>query len=248
MPSAFWLKMGEIMIPIKIAELVIGIHSESLYIRKMCGAYKCENEKPDFEIAVTDGDIMAERMLCPTLSSEELESLAIYRALCLRVLDFDCIIFHSSALELDGEGYLFAAASGIGKSTHTRMWREVFGERVIMIDDDKPLLRRLGDIWYVCGTPWNGKHCLGSSRVVPLKGICLLSRDKDNKIYQVQSCDVLPALLSQTLRPGNISQMDIMLRLMDSLLKSVPVYSMRCTMSHEAAQMSYRKMKGMRQA
>ena len=33
---------------------------------------------------------------------------------------------HSSALMMDGRGYLFAGLSGAGKSTHARMWRETF--------------------------------------------------------------------------------------------------------------------------
>ena len=31
--------------------------------------------------------------------------------------------------------------NGTGKSTHARLWRETFGDRVWMINDDKPLLR-----------------------------------------------------------------------------------------------------------
>ena len=39
------------------------------------------------------------------------------------------IYLHSSAIELDGKAYLFSGPSGVGKSTHTRLWREVFGGR-----------------------------------------------------------------------------------------------------------------------
>lgn len=30
---------------------------------------------------------------------------------------------HSSAVELDGRAYLFSGKSGVGKSTHTRLWQ-----------------------------------------------------------------------------------------------------------------------------
>ena len=35
---------------------------------------------------------------------------------------------HSSAVELDGRAYLFSGKSGVGKSTHTRLWQQIFGD------------------------------------------------------------------------------------------------------------------------
>ena len=69
------------------------------------------------------------------------EWIAIYRRLSDYVLQKDVLLFHSSALALDGQVYLFAAPSGTGKSTHARLWRETFGDRVVMVNDDKPLLK-----------------------------------------------------------------------------------------------------------
>lgn len=50
-------------------------------------------------------------------------------------------LFHGSCVAVDGEGYLFAAKSGVGKSTHARLWRELLGDRAVMFSDDEPLIR-----------------------------------------------------------------------------------------------------------
>jgi serine kinase of HPr protein (carbohydrate metabolism regulator) len=54
------------------------------------------------------------------------------------MVDYGVILFHGSALSLDGEGFIFTAKSGVGKSTHAGLYRELYGERVEMINDDKP--------------------------------------------------------------------------------------------------------------
>ena len=66
---------------------------------------------------------------------------------------------------------MFTAPSGTGKSTHARLWREAFGERVVMINDDKPLLLVRPEGVTVYGTPFRGKHGLGGDRSAPLRAI-----------------------------------------------------------------------------
>lgn len=70
-----------------------------------------------------------------------IESLALYQNITELLLARDVMQFHCSALEMDGRAYLFTAPSGTGKSTHVRLWRQVFGARVTVINDDKPLVR-----------------------------------------------------------------------------------------------------------
>ena len=51
---------------------------------------------------------------------------------------------------------LFTVKNRTGKSIHTKFWREVFGERAVMVNDDKPLLKLTEDGVLACGTPWDG--------------------------------------------------------------------------------------------
>ena len=67
------------------------------------------------------------------------------------------MLLHSSAVVVDGYAYLFSADSGTGKSTHTGLWKQHFGDRAYIINDDKPAIRKVDGEWYVFGTPWSGK-------------------------------------------------------------------------------------------
>lgn len=75
------------------------------------------------------------------------------------------------------------ADSSVGKSTHTGLWRQVFGdERVKILNDDKPALRFEKGIWYAYGTPWSGKYGMNLNLRYPVAGICFLKQGAQNKI------------------------------------------------------------------
>lgn len=115
--------------------------------------------------------------LYPELSSENAEYIATGRSFYRRLLDHDGFMLHSSCVVMDGKAYCFTATSGTGKSTHTALWQKVFGrDRVYILNDDKPALRRMDGRWYAFGTPWSGKYDISVPKGVPLGGIALLSR------------------------------------------------------------------------
>lgn len=173
-----------------------------------------------------------------------LETLAIYRKIANQMLDHDTLLFHGSAISVDGEGYLFTAKSGTGKSTHTGYWRQLFGERAVMVNDDKPLLRVMEDHVLVCGTPWNGKHFLGTNICVPLKGICILSRAEENQIRPLPVEEALPMLIQQSHRPKDPVGLSKVLGILDKLTKRTGLYALGCNLDPQAAMVAYRGMNG----
>lgn len=171
-----------------------------------------------------------------------LEIASVYRKIADRMIEYDTLLFHGSVVSVDGEGYLFTALSGTGKSTHTRLWREAFGDRAVMVNDDKPLLRITEEGVYACGTPWNGKHRLGSNIQVPLKGLCILTRAEENHIEPVSALEALPILLQQCHRPADPASMPKVLGLVDRLTKLTGLYRLGCNMDPEAALVAYNGM------
>lgn len=170
---------------------------------------------------------------------EYLETLALYRKIAEGLLEYDTLLFHGSVIALDGEGYCFTAKSGTGKSTHTRLWREQFGRRAVMVNDDKPLLRLTGQGVLAYGTPWDGKHRLSNNISVPLKAICILSRSKTNRIEQIAQQETLPMLIQQSYRPADEDKLGKTLMLADRLGKSVKLYRLGCNMEPDAPQVAY---------
>lgn len=227
----------------KIADVVFCAETNYPYTERLCKEYRYDgDEEPVFSASITTDDILSEKAQSTNIPDDILESLALYRKLCDYLIDNDGMIFHSSALEVDGKAYLFAAPSGTGKSTHTRGWRTYLGEKVKMINDDKPLIRRIDGKFYAYGNPWNGKHNIGSNIRAEVKAICELKRGAENVIIKTDAKTMIPTVLNQTLRFADVSKMDKLLSLVDGLLRASDLYVLYCNISEEAVYTSYNAM------
>ena len=220
--------------------------------RAYCSGY-LSDDIPAFSVVVTPEDLAFEREKSlreaaieglpePKLTDQQLECTALQERIADHLLRHDVLLFHGSAVAVDGVGYLFTAKSGTGKSTHTRFWRETFGDRAVMVNDDKPFLRITPEGVQVYGSPWNGKHGLGSNICVPLKAICLLERGEENQIQRISAKDAVFMLLQQSNRPLQPRLMPKYLELVDKLSAGVALYRMKCTMDPMAAQIAYDAM------
>lgn len=163
-----------------------------------------------------------------------------YKAL----LDFSGIMLHSSAVAVDGKAYLFSGPCGMGKSTHTRLWCETFGEKAIIFNDDKPAIRFVNGVWYAYGTPWCGKNGINVNMEVPLAGICFLKRGEENAIRRLSSVEATFSIISQTVRkfkdPENL---DKMLATVEAIVGRIPVYELHNRPEPDAARLSYETMR-----
>ncbi len=238
---------------IKLAGRVIEVKAMYPYIKKYCEGYVCD-EPADFSVETTQADLEFEREKSARDDIAEgravidhpdsyLETLAVYRKIVEKLMDYDSLLFHGSAIAVDGVAYLFTAKSGTGKSTHTRFWREAFGDRAVMVNDDKPLLKLTKDGVLVCGTPWNGKHNLGTNMTAPLQAICILERGEQNEIAEITAQDALPMLLQQSHRPGNPAAMVTYMQIMDRLTKNLKFYRLKCNLNPEAAMVAHEGMR-----
>ncbi len=234
------------MIKYKIADLTFETECIYAYTPNLCKNYEYNGEEPvRFTVKMTKEDILAEKALAPEFQEAYLESLALFRKLCDYALDnADGIIFHSSAIMVDGNAYLFTAPSGTGKSTHARLWREMLGDRAVMVNDDKPIIRYVDGDFYVYGTPWNGKHHLDTNCRAKIKAICNIYQAKENVIQKISAGEMLMVILNQTLRPTELNQMDKLLTLIEKLLNTVGLYKLGCNISREAAELSFKTMSG----
>jgi len=222
-----------------IADLTIEVPATGDMLSR-CGAYvTSEPATPD--IVIQEELYRPERY--PTLDENGaiyLESgWQFYRGL----LRFGGMMLHASAVALDGRAYLFSGPCGMGKSTHTRLWREVFGEKAVVFNDDKPALRRLDDRWYAYGTPWCGKDGINVNVKVPLAGICFLRRGEANVIRRLNSMEAMSYFLSQTLRKLREENMDLLLGNLDKLIREIPIFELKNLPEPDAARLSYETMR-----
>ena len=237
-----------------IANRLVEMRTMFRFIHMMCHYYNCDLERePDYCIETTMEDIENERVKAAEENRLEglpetdyldnhLETTAVYRKIADAFINDGIILFHGSVIAVDGQAYLFTAKSGTGKSTHTTLWRELFAERAVMVNDDKPLLEIGNEGVTVHGSPWNGKHNRGNNVSVPLKALCILERGEKNEIEKVNATDVLPMILQQTNRMSDPQKLLKTLELVETMLRIVPVYRLKCNMDIEAAKVAYEGM------
>jgi len=230
------------MFTIKLADRIFSIDNKYGYIEKLCRDYIIPDQDADI-ISVSDKEIQSENTGEGVFSDGYLESLAIYRKICDGLRDQDILLFHCSAILVDEKAYLFTAPSGTGKSTHVRLWKSLFGDRVKIINDDKPLLRFEKDRVFVYGTPYAGKHNLQNNISAEAAGIIVLHQAKENKIKKMTEQEAFPMLINQSYRGTTPDSIVKTINLVKRLSK-IDVYSLGCNISNEAVELVYNTLKG----
>ena len=237
---------------IKIAGSVAAVDSLFDSTPHYLKAYLTE-DAPDFSVTVTESDLRFEQAELDKEALEEgfrrrectdpfLERAAIQRAFAEFLFDRDILLVHGSTVAVDGRAYLFAAKSGTGKSTHTRLWRQVFGQRAVMINDDKPFLHLTDTGVIAFGSPWSGKHGLDTNISAPLTGICILQRGPENIIRPLSAEEALPRLHKEAYIPMDAEKHPKFQTLVEKLARQVPLWHMTCTKDPQAAQVAFDAM------
>lgn len=242
------------MVNFKISIAEITIEIEALFETTLifCQKYLTDSH-PDFKVSIAREDIDFERERARqtdikegrpafNFSDKYLETLAVYRKISEKLPLYNAFLFHGSAVAVDGNGYLFTAKSGTGKSTHVAFYREKFAERVLMVNDDKPLILIKKGQAFVCGSPWCGKHNLGNNIIVPLKSVCVLTRSDENYIQSIEAPQVFDILLGQSYRPHDAVSLAHYMKLFSSFTSVVKFYKLGCNLDPNSAIVSFNGM------
>ena len=237
---------------IEIAGAVFGIQPLFQSTKEYFKQYLTE-KTPEHIVSLTHDDLVFEQYLLDCEAVEEglkkrrfsapfLERSVFQRRIADLLAEQDVLMLHGSTVAVDGEAYLFTAPCGTGKSTHTRSWMTLFGDRAIMVNDDKPFLTISSSGVMAYGSPWNGKHGLSTNVCVPLKGICLLHRGSENIISIADRVDIRDLLVHQVHIPDDPTLSHRVGVLLDVLLDKVPLWKMYCNKDVDAARVSHSAM------
>lgn len=222
------------MLTIKIAGLAVGVDNRFRHIEWLARDY-ITDEPPLFTVSVTDDERLAEAARSSgDFSDGYLESTVAYRKIAEELPNYDAFVFHGAVLALDGRGYAFTARSGVGKTTHTRLWLSYFGERAEYINGDKPIIRFVDGTPYAFGTPWMGKESYGRNTSAALSGIALLKRGEENRAERIDPKGAVTELLKQMYIPKRADTARRSLLLLAKLIESTPVIRLECNMEQDA--------------
>ena len=234
---------------LEVAGLATQVQPMFFSTREYCRPYLTRRE-PEFFVEVTAEDLIRQQEALDKEADEEglrhrkftdpfLERTVIQEKIAEKLLERDTLLLHGSTVAVDGQAYLFTAPCGTGKSTHTRLWRELFGDRAVMVNDDKVFLELRRDGVWAYGSPWMGKHGIGTNVSAPLKGICFLRRGTENVIQRAEPQKWLPELVHQCFLPE-----ERYLPLISQLAQRIPLWEMTCTKDPQAAAIAYEAMSG----
>lgn len=140
---------------------------------------------------------------------------------------------HSSFIVHKNRAVLFSAPCGVGKSTQADLWNKHRNAQIINGDKAGVLVEE--NSVFACGVPFCGTSGICKAGEFPLGAIVLLSQSPMNEIKQLHGIEAITGILSNIyldLLATNESRM--ILDLLISLLKTVPVYSFGCRADESA--------------
>ena len=169
-----------------------------------------------------------------------IEECEISRAAGTALLPFGRAVFHGAAFVWRQKAWIFAAPSGTGKTTHIKLWQRLYGDRVEIINGDKPLFTLRSGRFFASGMPWCGKENWGCNKTVPLKAICFIDRAEHNSISPLEdNREIMSRLFLQLVMPEEHRLMVKYLDFANKLINTVSFYLLRCNMDLSAAQTAH---------
>lgn len=226
----------------RIADFLVEINSdEVLLIKERFKTDNCSAAAPDISVTITDDDfkVFGSNML-QMYSREYIERIAACNRVGLELPKHGAVLLHGSAVYTGGRAVVFIADSGVGKTTHTRLWQEYLGDELTIINGDKPIVRMRGGEPIIYSSPWTGKEGDESDTVACLTDVCVLTRSERNYTVPIEPTVCIDEFMRQLLHPTDPITALATLDTADKILSSVNCWRIGCNISLEAAETAYK--------
>ena len=197
--------------------------------------FKSETKEKETDVVITK-EFLLELSNGETEQLDELCYMATGSLFHRRILKFGGIMLHSSAIVYNGGGIAFCAKSGTGKSTHTQLWLKKFKDDCVILNDDKPVIKKENGNYYIYGTPWSGKTDLNLNLKAPLKAIVLLERGEIDEIIKCDKNTALKKILASTVQPKSVELLNLSLDIISDIIENVEIFKLKCTKNMSAVE------------
>lgn len=157
------------------------------------------------------------------------------------------MIAHASVVGCGDRAYMFMGKSGTGKSTHSRLWIENFGD-CTLLNDDCPMIHRDGKgLFFVCGTPWSGKTPCWRDTGMPLAGIARLRQASANSFRFLSGIEAFVAFIpGMSVMTADSGLYSIASSTALDLVGNIPVGMLDCLPDRDAAVICRRAYESLR--
>lgn len=154
------------------------------------------------------------------------------------------MVMHASVLDWSGKGILFTAPSGTGKSTQVKLWQTYFKKGVRVLNDDTPAIKFIYDTPYVYGTPWCGSSGIHCNGFAPIAAIIIVEQAPYNSVAHLAVSEAMFRVMPRVFFPYfDQNMMNEVMNLFEKLIKTVPVYLLKCKPEREAVELVYECVK-----
>ena len=142
---------------------------------------------------------------------------------------------HSASILYQKKAWLFSGHSGMGKSTHTALWHELWD--IPYLNGDLNLLGLQDDHIIVYGIPWCGTSGIFTTRQYELGGIVLLGRDtQTDHLEELSPSEKILRVMQRMISPSwKELQLSQNLSFAEEIADHVPVLHFLCTKNPSAA-------------
>jgi len=226
----------------RIADFDINLEKDTKRTKEAYAEYVSENNTFDFSLSITKEEVLAFQGGKDTYIYKDSVAVYYHKKLAEELPLHNAFVLHSATFDVDGIGVAFAAHSGTGKTTHMNLWQELLGEKMVVVNGDKPIVRFFDDEPeqpYAYGTPWMGKERLGCNMRTPLKNICFIERSKTNYVEKLDKKSAIDRVFNQVYMPENSSAKMNTVQLIDRLLTCCDLWIIHCNMEMDAAKVAY---------
>lgn len=137
------------------------------------------------------------------------------------------LTFHGVLMEYEGNGIIISAASGTGKTTHARLWRDL--RRALIINGDRAVCAKTAEGWKGYGLPWSGTSGEQINRSVAIRALVVLRRGETNEAHRISALEAFHQVFAHVLYPSwDKALTEKMMDLLESFLRDVPIFLLSC--------------------
>jgi len=116
-----------------------------------------------------------------------------------RVTYMGGLLLHACGVDCAGRGIAFSGRTEAGKTTPARLWQDRDG--VVVLNDDRVIVRPDEDGFTLLGTPWYGDGKISANTGVPLRSLLFLRHGQTNSLETVGFAEAVAEVFAASVMP-----------------------------------------------
>lgn len=145
-------------------------------------------------------------------------------------------ILHSSFVHWNGEGILFTAPSGMGKSTQAALWERY--EKADVWNGDRTALRLFKGVWHGCGLPYAGSSDIYIDAHCPVRAVAVLRQSEENRVHSMNCAEAFRCLYRETtIHSTDREFVERIFGILSAFVQDVPVLLLECRSERQAVEL-----------